>query len=351
MKLQFRRGLLWVALVAVGVAAGWWAAHAFAAPAVVAPSAAATSVYRVEQGTVGKTVAQAAQASWSEEVVGRARAAGTVTSVMRESFEPVTAGTQLLSVELRPVVVEPGAVPAFRDLRQGSQGPDVAQLQRAVGRPDSGSFDASTTSAVKTWQAKNGFPADGVVRAADIVYVEGLPRRLSLADGVGVGADLVSGADLVEAVGGSPTVVMKIGLDQIGAVPTTGQVSVTSPDGSARPWSGELGTPRQLPSGEIQIPIVGTDGAGPVCGNDCAAAFPLGDPTTVQITIDVVASTTGPVVPTSAITTDAGNQTSVRRPDGTTVPITLTASADGLAVVKGLQVGEQILMPALPGSS
>jgi N-acetyl-anhydromuramyl-L-alanine amidase AmpD len=64
-----------------------------------------------------------------------------------------------------------GPIPAATDpnramLRKGSQGPDVAVLQRALGINDDGAFGPGTEAAVKAAQKKHGLAADGLVGPA-----------------------------------------------------------------------------------------------------------------------------------------------------------------------------------------
>lgn len=50
-----------------------------------------------------------------------------------------------------------------KTLSRGSEGPEVANLQRALGiDPVTGSYDFWTVVAVKEWQKASGFPATGV---------------------------------------------------------------------------------------------------------------------------------------------------------------------------------------------
>lgn len=87
-----------------------------------------------------------------------------------------------LEVQGRPVIVLPGDLPAYRTLRVGVAGPDVAQLKTALaavgidpGKVDSNVYDAATAAAVDKLYDTVGYPApssndeakQGVDSAAD----------------------------------------------------------------------------------------------------------------------------------------------------------------------------------------
>lgn len=74
------------------------------------------------------------------------------------------AGDVLLALSGRPVVLLPGAVPAYRDLRPGDQGPDVTQLQEALatlgirtGRDAAGVFGPGTQQGVRELYDRTGY--------------------------------------------------------------------------------------------------------------------------------------------------------------------------------------------------
>ncbi|MEV7962926.1 hypothetical protein [Oerskovia paurometabola] len=71
-----------------------------------------------------------------------------------------------LEVSGRPVIVLPGELPAYRTLRVGVSGPDVAQLKAALtavgidpGKADSNVYDAATATAVDKLYANVGYPS------------------------------------------------------------------------------------------------------------------------------------------------------------------------------------------------
>ncbi|MBO1418530.1 peptidoglycan-binding protein, partial [Streptomyces sp. FH025] len=83
-----------------------------------------------------------------------------------KSGDTVEAGQLLAEVSGQPLFALPGAVPAYRDLKPGSTGPDVSELQAALaglgystGDDETGSYGAGTASAVTAFYRKLGYPA------------------------------------------------------------------------------------------------------------------------------------------------------------------------------------------------
>ncbi|MFF3599611.1 peptidoglycan-binding protein [Kitasatospora indigofera] len=77
-----------------------------------------------------------------------------VTALPKKAGSQVAAGEVLAQVSGRPVIALPGPLPAYRDLKPGDRGPDVAQLQNALkqlGHADSdesGVFGPGTKEAI-----------------------------------------------------------------------------------------------------------------------------------------------------------------------------------------------------------
>jgi len=87
-----------------------------------------------------------------------------VTSVRVRAGQAFRQGAQLLEISGRPLTALRGTVPAYRDLRPGMQGRDVAQLQAALtalGHPTgepSGTFGAGTKHALDAFYQALGYP-------------------------------------------------------------------------------------------------------------------------------------------------------------------------------------------------
>lgn len=343
-------GFAIVAWVAVA-AAGFWAGRvALAPPEDPLASDSGPVTYEVIEQTLGQSLQFAAVAEWKAKPLGRAWTAGIVTSVDFASGEAVDVGDVLFTVDLRPVVIATGDVPAFRDLQLGAAGEDVAQLQYMLARmgfldaePD-GRFGEATLAAVRAWQESLGVEEDGIVRQGDILFTPQLPVRVVATEALEVGAPLAGAEIVVSSLSSDPSVVVPLTIDQRNLVPLSGTVRLTYPDGT---WEAVIA--RAVETSEQGVErlelILEAPGGGPVCGETCAEWIPPQGTTDFPAEIVVVPETTGPVVPVAAIGTDPGGRHSVQLLDGTEVPVEVLASTGGLAVVTGIEAGDVVVLP------
>ena len=339
--------LVWLLGVFGLLAAGFWAGRTIGQPAAAPLQAASTTTYVASSGTVGNSLPNVARAQWKTTVVAKSASSGTVTSVDLKPGQSVRAGDRVWSVDLRPTVIAQGKIPAFRDIGPGTRGPDVAQLQRLLasvrpGLPASGVFNTATQTAVKAWQQSLGETAAGTVKLGDVIFVPSLPARLVVNPDIAVGSVVTPGQDVVSLVADAPTIEVDVRPEQTQLIPQQGPV-VMHP-GPDKSWPGKIADSRNTTTGDVYLALSATDGS-PICGADCAAAIPLGDPTNIPVDIVVISPQTGPEIPVAAITTHPDNSTTVTLADGTTRPVTVKASLDGLAVVSGIDVGTTVLIP------
>ena len=97
-----------------------------------------------------------------------------VTGQVPEVGSNIEAGTVILEVAGRPVILLTGELPVYRTLRSGVSGPDVQQLRAALaalgidaGDPGSNVYDASAAAGVRALYAKVGYPAPSVGEEAE----------------------------------------------------------------------------------------------------------------------------------------------------------------------------------------
>jgi peptidoglycan hydrolase-like protein with peptidoglycan-binding domain len=340
------RAVGWGAVVLVIGLAGGWALRTVLSPPADVLTAPGFTLVTAQQGTVGQALRLNTSAAWEAEAVLANQAAGIVTSVALKSGATARPGSRLYTVDLRPVVVAAGAVPAFRDLSAGVRGADVAQVQRMLaalgyrpGDPD-GVFDFTLAAAVRAWQRQLGVLADGVVRRGDIVFVRSLPARLALDPAVVVGAAVSGGEPAVRVLPSVPRFTIVLPEAQ-GRVVAAGMRVEISPEG-AGPWRAEVVAVRPSAGGPV-AELGGLDGA-PICGEDCTV-IPFGEEALLPSVVHIVPEVSGVTVPAAAVVTDATGRTGVVLESGGFQPVTVVAGAAGMAVVTGLAVGTRVRTP------
>jgi len=340
--------LLVTVLVAAAAGAGWWAGRTVTEPPDDPLAGAAEPVtYQVQAGTVGRSLDFAAVAEWSLVPLGLVGGPGVVTSVAIGPGDEVRAGDVVFTLDLRPVVVAEGTVPAFRSLALRDVGADVAQLQAMLVdlgfssiEPD-GVFGTGTRTAVREWQRSLGTTDDGVVRAGDVVFVPDLPARVALGEGVTVGARLGGGETALLLVPDAPAIRIPLAIEQRPLVPLAAEVFVRYPEGA---WDARIDQAVEDEFGGFNLVLSGPDG-GSVCGDDCTRWVSLVERTSFGVEVVVIPRTEGPVVPVAAVTTDPAGAAFVTLGSGEERRVDVVASWGGTAVVEGVEVGEVIVLP------
>jgi peptidoglycan hydrolase-like protein with peptidoglycan-binding domain len=338
-----------IALLALGAGAGWASTAVFAPPDEVA--AAPYSYVEIVAGEVGSSVRLTTVASWRRAPAGTNRAAGTVTSVPLAAGDEVRAGSVLYSVELRPVVAAVGEVPAFRQLGRDAEGPDVRQLQQLLtelGHYDGlvdGGFGARTEAAVRAWQRSLELPDDGVVRPGDLLFLPALPVRVTLDDElVRPGANLSGGERLVSVLPPEPEFSVPVSAAQAAIMPLGTPVEITAPDGAVWPAAVVAHEPSEEADDQVRLRL-GAAGGAPICAAACSTIPVLGD-TRLPSSIVTQAATSGLVVPAAALRSSADGTVAVVDREGRDHPVTVLASARGMAVVDGVREGLRVRVPA-----
>ena len=168
-----------VAVVVVAVA-GWIAAQQVRSPAQIAADAAEPAASPITVPVEQRTLSSNVIVRGTVRFGGR-RSVELATSSLEQGSDIVTEPARLraklepgdvaLSVDGRPVFVLPGGVSMNRDLRQGSRGEDVRQLEVALAgmghAPGSldGVFDAATQGAVSAFYLTRSFEPAGATDA------------------------------------------------------------------------------------------------------------------------------------------------------------------------------------------
>lgn len=346
-KSSVRRAVSWLvsAALLVGVAgAAYWAGTIAVVPPRLPVATYASETYRVETGAIGRSVRVSVAATWSTTRTIYAAIDGIVTSVGHETGNAAQLGDVLLAVNLEPVVVARGAVPMFRSLEQGVDGPDVTQFQqllRTLGffsGLTNGVFGASTVAATKRWQRSIGATADGTVESGSLLFVDALPVRMTVVPLVG--ERTVAGTELVRVLGQTPRFTVTVGGSQRAELRSGLTIAIDAPGGGT--WVGALGSFEQLGDGRYVAPL-----AGALCGGACDRV-PVDGETVLAGQIVLVPETSGVVVPASALVQQPSGALAVTLADGTSWSVRVVVEANGFAIVEGLAAGSMIALPAAP---
>ena len=97
-----------------------------------------------------------------------------VTGQVPEEGATIDAGSVILEITGRPVILLAGDLPVYRTLRAGVSGPDVEQLKAALTAlginpgGSSNTYDAATAAAVRELYARVGYPAPPAGEAAEV---------------------------------------------------------------------------------------------------------------------------------------------------------------------------------------
>jgi len=162
-------------IAVVSLAAGLGLSQMIHSPAEIAadtaPPAAGPITVPVEMRSLSNAVVLRGDAVYADPVsvtletsdlVGPAVVTGHIPDV----GATIDAGSVLLEMTGRPVIVLPGDVPVYRSLRAGASGPDVVQLKAALaalginaGNPASDVYDAATAKGIEALYSRVGYPA------------------------------------------------------------------------------------------------------------------------------------------------------------------------------------------------
>lgn len=189
----------------------------------------------ITRGDVVDTVSVGGRLAYTDKRGLPASADGVVTWTPAEG-DIVTRGMPLLKVDNKPVVLLYGAVPFYRTLKPGMEGPDVKQLEdnlnalgHAAGFTVDSSYTSATANAVQQWQESVGLPRTGTVDASQAMFQPGEVRvsEVSLARGSRASAAMTA----LTVTGTSATVHVDLEAARQNLVTTDQEVSVRLPGG------------------------------------------------------------------------------------------------------------------------
>ncbi|RPI25643.1 MAG: hypothetical protein EHM57_01255 [Actinobacteria bacterium] len=276
---------------------------------------------------------------------------GTITSIVDDGAI-VDHGDVLYEVEGRPVVLLAGTLPAYRTMRQGTSGDDVAQLEQVLadlgfggdGLVVDGVFDAATAGAVAAWQSAIGAPPDRVVDLGEAVFSPG-SLRIGSVDRA-VGDSVQDGVTVMTTSAATTFVAVELSAGDQGLLAVGDAVTVELPDGTqTRAVVTEVGT----------VARAGQEGGAPyfdvtIVLEDPAAATGL-DEAPVEVAVVTDSAEGVLAVPVTALLAlaEGGYAVEVVAEDGSTYLVGAEPGlfADGFVEVTGdgLEAGMAVVIP------
>ena len=219
-----------------------------ASPAAQRPAGTAA----VERGPLSAVVSLNGTLSY------RARSDGSPYSVINQARGTYTALPEvgarvgcrgvLYRVDDRPVLLLCGAMPAYRDVREGDAGRDVRQLNRNLHLAGQ-AFTGRTRAALVRLQRRKGLDATGKLELGDAVF---LPRPVRIGKLAGeLGGSARPGAQIAQAAADALHVRVDLDASQQGEVKKGDRAEVTLPGNtSAQGKVARLGRVAQAPRGK-----------------------------------------------------------------------------------------------------
>lgn len=323
--------------LAVGFGAAWIIKSPGQLASEQAPPPPSVITATVEEGTVTQSVVFTGAVALGNRVEFAAPAVSTpvVTRTPLQVGSDATAGTVLVEIADRPLILLDGEIPLLRDLHRGDKGPDVTRLQgslEAYGAPIDGVFGRSTEQALRSLYEQAGYapPTDGPGRAsalqAELVFAPNAASGRVVAQAATVGKTAPS--PLI-ALTTAPAVV-DAQLSQVEAdrleVGATGAISGQGLETAVEGTITDIGTLTKTADGAFRVPVrLAINEVLPSALIDSA----------VQVTIDTADSAElGLIVPLSAIHARSDGTTFVvvvTRDDEVEVEIQVVETGDGVA--------------------
>jgi peptidoglycan hydrolase-like protein with peptidoglycan-binding domain len=316
--------------------------------------AGGTGTGTVERRTLAERLTATGTIGYAGETTVLARLSGTVTALPALGAV-VRRGGRLYALAGEPVLLMYGAVPPYRDLREGvGDGEDVEQLERnlaALGY-DPGTvdrhFDYETAAAVRAWQEDLGLKATGEVELGRVAFLPG-PRRVTALEatlGEGFGGGGGAEPPSVPVLRTSSTrriVTVALDADQQSIAHRGQQVRVVLP-GGAEVEGRVSGLAAVEPSGEGGPGEEGEPGLEATVAVTGKHRIPALDGATVSVLFTQRVRKDVLSVPLTALLTLAGERFAVEVVEGGArrrILVTPGLAADGYAEVegKGLRAG------------
>lgn len=342
-----------LALLCFG-ALGGWSLHVLLAPPTPSETPSPYAIVTAETGTLGRMLTLNASAERTSGTTLPTQLEGTLTSLDAAEGEPKQIGDLLYTVDMNPVVLAHGEVPAYRELAEGMRGPDVAQLQGFLntiggyGLAEDGNFGAQTRNAVLDWNMGLGFANEASVPLGRLLFTSHVPTALTWAEGVDIGMPVRVGDAIAKTLQSEPRFTMTIPSGQLSIISAGVPASIAM--GSSI-WAARIG-PITIDeeTSEAKAQLVPVEGADSICGDECALIGVEGAKG-LPTSITVIPEITGVIVPTAALRVDADAKTVLISEDGTLLPVEVLTSTQGRSVVSGIDEGTRVRVLADEGGA
>jgi HlyD family secretion protein len=299
--------------------------------------------------------------------------------------QTISNGEKLAEIDGEPLFALAGGVPAWRDITPGENGPDVAELQKALaslgyysGGDTPGFFGAATQEAVALYYEHLGDtpPVTGGVPLSDVIFLPSLPAKVVAVNGargqqpgqpfleLAARGSLALTGELPPAYAAQvkPGLKVKIfddvtGIRAAGTVTGVGTATTVAPVGAIVNVGGGASSAVSAGSaGSGSTPAAGSGSSGTAANPGATPFIPLAvrpsrplpaalDGENVLVTVKT-GRTEGPVltVPVAAIVTTASGTSyvTVAGPHGrqTQVPVTPGISENGYVQVTPVKAGQ-----------
>jgi multidrug efflux system membrane fusion protein len=196
------------------------------------PPATAT----VTRQTLLDTVEADGDLGYGPTTTAVSRRQGTITW-LPDSGDVVTRGKSIYRIDGKPVTLMYGTTPAYRDLRVGTEGKDVEQLERNLkalgydGFTVDDEYTESTADAVREWQDDRNLEETGVVELGRVVFAKARVRVDSLE--TEAGQPTGPGQKVLSYTGVDKVITVKLETEDQRVAKEGAKVSVTLPGGKS----------------------------------------------------------------------------------------------------------------------
>lgn len=356
-RARFGAGIVVGLLVISAAVAGGWAWGRVSTPPKPPQPVITSTTITANVGTLYENTRLTASITWPDVVVYPPFVDGIVTE--RTLAEPTTInrGTRLYSVDLMPIYAARGTVPSFRALELGVEGKDVTQLQdflrsakKRLGK-STGKFDEDTKQQVEAWQQATKQTVTGIIPAGQLQFFPELPVTGYLTPATTVGATVNRGgspqseggpeggrAELGPGVAvrtAAPVIRADLNPQQLRRVAIGTKAELRHEDTTLQLVATAI-TPFQEREGAVATFAPDGEGKLPPAFAD---SLPPEGLKGVGMVAEITPRTEGVVIPTTALSVAPNGSTTVRTADGTAIPVTVTVTVGGEAIVEGLDAG------------